>query len=113
MQTHISTTPFGRRAVSLGQIASQATAKARKHAVAAARKFETALAALHDAVVELREAARALSKASNAQRGYGLHFQSVDIALGLRVQDVLDRSGVQFQPHRPSKVQPSIVERFE
>lgn len=28
MQTHISTTPFGRRAVSLGQIASQATAKA-------------------------------------------------------------------------------------
>lgn len=28
MQTHISTTPFGRRAVTLGQIASQATAKA-------------------------------------------------------------------------------------
>lgn len=28
MQTHISTTPFGRRALTLGQIASQATAKA-------------------------------------------------------------------------------------
>lgn len=28
MQTHISTTPFGRRAMTLGQIASQATAKA-------------------------------------------------------------------------------------
>jgi replication initiation protein RepC len=35
MQTHISTTPFGRRAVTLGQIASQATAKAMpKEAVA-------------------------------------------------------------------------------
>ena len=35
MQTHISTTPFGRRALTLGQIASQATAKAMpKEAVA-------------------------------------------------------------------------------
>lgn len=35
MQTHISTTPFGRRALTLGQIASQATAKAMpKDAVA-------------------------------------------------------------------------------
>lgn len=35
MQTHISTTPFGRRALTLGQIASQATAKAMpKKAVA-------------------------------------------------------------------------------
>ena len=35
MQTHITTTPFGRRAVSLGQIASQAAAKAMpKEAIA-------------------------------------------------------------------------------
>nr|WP_309402132.1 plasmid replication protein RepC [Aminobacter niigataensis]WMD00070.1 plasmid replication protein RepC [Aminobacter niigataensis] len=35
MQTHISTTPFGRRAMTLGQIASQATAKAMpKEAIA-------------------------------------------------------------------------------
>lgn len=35
MQTHISTTPFGRRALTLGQIASQATAKAMPKEAAA------------------------------------------------------------------------------
>ncbi|MBS7708040.1 plasmid replication protein RepC [Chelatococcus asaccharovorans] len=35
MQTHISTTPFGRRAMTLGQIASQATAKAMPKEVTA------------------------------------------------------------------------------
>lgn len=35
MQTHISTTPFGRRALTLGQIASQATAKSMRKEAAA------------------------------------------------------------------------------
>lgn len=39
MQTHISTTPFGRRALTLGQIASQATAKAMP-TEAAANKWQ-------------------------------------------------------------------------